>query len=196
MSILYDIVISVAIGGILLAMLVGFNGNIAEQATAQTVKLLAQTNLTTLTNVVEYEFRKMGYLVPKNTDSAIVYADSNKITFKGDFDNNGTVDMLTYSLNLTGSSGNANTKTRILYRTPNNQPASAINVGITRFRIWYYDRNGNPLTANPLPRPSQVKYMRVGINLESTVPYKATREIYVTLNPGGCWEKIIRPKNL
>ena len=196
MNALQDLIISIAIGGIVMGMLLAFNTNIAQQGSAQTVKIMVQTNLATVTDLLEFEFRKMGYRVPKSLDSAIVYADSNKIKFKGDIDNNGTIDTLTYYFNTVSPSGLVNTNTRILYRTWNTQSSKSINLGITRFRLWYFNASGNPVTGNPVASPSQIKSMKVAINIESTVPYKITTEQYVTKNPGVYWEQTIKPKNL
>jgi len=41
MTAMYDLLCSIVIGGILLLMLVGFNGTITEQAGAQTVRMIA-----------------------------------------------------------------------------------------------------------------------------------------------------------
>src|ERR1041385_4917978 len=101
MSTLYDIIISVAVGGGILAMLISFNGNIVQEGSAQTIKMMAQTNLTAIEDILDSPLRKIGYRVSIPSDSAIFIADSNKIKFKGDFDNNGAVDTLTYSLSPT-----------------------------------------------------------------------------------------------
>ena len=196
MNALYDIVISVAVGGIVLAMLITFNGNIVQQGSAQTVKTMAQTNFTAVTGVLDFMFRKMGYRVTTGADSAIILADTNKIKFKGDFDNDGAVDTLTYYLNPTTPSGHANTNTRILYRTVNTQSTQTINLGITKFRLWYYDANGNPFTSYPVSRPSQIKSLKIALNVESTVPYRVSTEKYVKFNPGVYWERTYKPKNL
>src|SRR5438046_9552775 len=98
-------------------MLISFDGNITHQGSAQTIKVMAQTNLGAVKDILEFSLRKMGYRVAIPSDSAIVIADSNKIKFKGDFDNNGSVDTITYYLNPTAVTGNANGNTRMLYRT-------------------------------------------------------------------------------
>lgn len=193
MATLYDIVISLSIGGIFLAMLIGFNGTLSEEAVAQTVKMMAQTNLTAATDIIDYEFRKMGYLVT-TPDSSIITADSMKIKFKGDVDRNGTLDTVTYSLD-SAPSGNANKNTHMLYRTVNSTKRQSMNVGITRFRLWYYDANNLPLTS-PVSRPSQIKSLKIAINIESTVPYKVSTEKYLKANPGVYWERTFKPKNL
>jgi hypothetical protein len=196
MNSLYDIVISVTVGGMILSMLVSFNGTLAEEGTAQTVKIMAQTNFTEVTRDLEYYLRKMGYGISAVVDSSILTADSNKIKFKGDFDNSGTVDTMTYYFNPAVVSGQANKNTHILYTTLNSQKTQNINIGITKFKLWYYDANGNPYTSYPVPSPSKIKSLRIALNLESTAPFAATAEKYVKLNPGVYWERTIKPKNL
>lgn len=196
MTTLYDIIISVAVGGMVLSMLITFNGNIVQEGSAQTIKMIAQSNFTAINDILEFSLRKMGYRVAAAPDSTILTADSNKIKFRGDFNNDGTVDTLTYFLSPTAPTGNANGNTRMLLRTLNSQSAEHINIGITRFRLWYYDANGNPFTSYPVSRPSQIKSFKVAMNVESTVPYQLTTEKYVKFNPGVYWEKTIKPKNL
>src|ERR1051326_2593151 len=195
MQTLYDIVISVALGGLLLSMLVMFNGNLVEGGTAQWLKIMTQTNFTEVTKDLEFSLRKMGYRVPAANDSAIVIADSNKIKFKGDFDNTGTVDTLTYYLNP-AASGNQNTNTHVLNMTLNAGAVQKINIGITKFRLTYYDAAETPYTTYPVSTPSKISSIKVSMNLESKVPYKLKSESYVKLNPGVYWERTFKPKNL
>jgi lipopolysaccharide export LptBFGC system permease protein LptF len=197
---MYDVVCSVVIGGIVLVMLVGFNSNIVQSASVQTIKVMAQSDLTTATSVLENDLKMMGFHVYSRADSAIQYADSNKIVFVGDFQDSGTMDTITYSFNPTAPSGHANTNTRILTRTyapqGTNPSSISINLGITRFRLWYYNSGDTALASNPIPAPKLIKSFRIAMNVESTVPYKETTMPYLKLNPGAYWERIIKPKNL
>src|SRR5207249_4073852 len=104
---------------------------------------------------------------------------------------NGSVDTITYYLNPTAVTGNANGNTRMLYRTLNSQSAQSINVGITKLRLTYYDASGAPFTTYPVSRPSQIKSLKVSMNIESTVPYIVSNEKYVKMNPGVYWERTI-----
>jgi hypothetical protein len=196
MRIFYDLIISISIGGTILVSLLSFNGYIVQKAGDQTVKVTTQTNLSALTDILENRLRKMGYCVPGSPDSSIVLADSTKIKFKGDFDGDGTVDTVTYYLDPTLTTGNANGNTKILKCTLNNQAAQLINIGVTCFRIWYFDASGTPITAYPAPKPSLIKSFKVALNVESKVPFIVQRESYDKLNPGVYWEKVIKPKNL
>jgi hypothetical protein len=196
MQIFYDLIISVAIGGSILISLLSFNGYIVQKAGDQTVKETTQSNLTALTDILEYRLRKMGYCVPASPDSAIVLADSSKIKFKGDFDGDGVVDTVTYYLDPTLASGNANGNTKVLTCKLNSQGTQLVNIGITRFRFWYYDASGNPITTYPAPKPSIIKSFKIAVNVESKVPFIVERESYDKLNPGVYWEKVLKPRNL
>lgn len=190
-----DLVGSFIIGGIVLVMLVGFNGNIMEDAGSQTIKVMAQTNLTEVTNIIDYEFRKLGYRVGGAPDSSILYADSMKIVFRGDIDNNGTVDTILYRFSPSVS-GFSNPNTHVLYKSVNSQSQQKINIGITRMRFWYYDASGTLLMSNPVETPSKIKSFKVAINVESLEPYKETTMPYLKLNPGAYWERTFKPQNL
>ncbi len=190
-----DLIGSFIIGGIVLVMLVGFNGTIMEDAGAQTIKVMAQTNLTEVTNILDYEFRKMGYRVDSAPDSSILYADSLKIIFAGDLDNNGSVDTVRYRFDPL-TSGYSNPNTHLLYKSINSQPPQLINAGITRMRFWYYDASGAPLVSNPVASPSKIKSVKIAVNVESREPYKETTMPYLKLNPGVYWERTFKPQNM
>src|ERR1051326_4592468 len=201
MHALYDIVCSVVIGGIVMVMLVGFNGNIVQQAGTQTIRSMAQTNLTAVDDMLEYEFRKMGYGVAVPIDSAILFADSNKIKFQGDLGNDGGMDTLTYFFNGSAASGQVNPSTRVLYRTMSPQPQQAINIGITQLKFFYYDSAGVQLS-RPVSMTSKIKAIRISMNIESTadwihrVKLSQRTERYLKYNPGVSWERTFKPKNL
>ena len=83
----------------------------------------------------------------------------------------------------------------MLYRTLNSTKRQNLNVGTTQFRFWYYDGSNLPLTT-PVSRPSQIKSLKIAVNIESTVPYKMANEKYLKANPGVYWERTFKPKNL
>jgi hypothetical protein len=188
MQVVYDILGSMIIGGMILVMVLGFNANIIEGAGMQTMKTTVQGNMTTLSNVLEYDFRKMGYRV-LSSDSAITYADTTMIVFKGDFDNNGSVDKMSYFLNNAKAPGTTNPRAKVLYREINGSSSSSINVGITRFRFTYYNSLGNQIAGNVVANPKTIRTIKVSVNME-------TREPYDTSYSGVYWERFIKPNNL
>lgn len=192
---MYDVICSTVIGGVVLSMLMGFNTQIVEQAGAQTIKTMAQSNLTTTSEIVEFEFRKLGYGVLIRADSCIISADSNKIKFKCDLDNDGLMDTLKYEFNTTSPSGQVNKNTRVLYRTLNSGTAQPINIGLTKFKISYYDSTGTLFSSYPVSLPSHINLLKIAMNIESTVPYVPLEEKYMK-NPGVYWERSFKPMNL
>ena len=197
MNAIYDIVCSVFVGGIILVMLVGFNGNISENAVAATVRMTAQTNMTALENMMEYEFRKIGYRVDAlPADSGISSASRTSLTVKGDFNNDGTVDILRYYIDTTTATGLPNTNTRFIYRVMNGS-SRTLNLGATKCAFAYFDKYGFPITADPVPAPSRIYAVRVSMTVETTVPWKGSYEKkYMKFNPGVYWERTFRPANL
>src|SRR5437867_266744 len=138
MSQMHDIIGSMIIGGIVLLMLMVFNGNVVESSGTQIYKTTVQGNLTTVTDILETDFRKMGYRLPRLQDSAITFADTGKISFKGDFDDNGVIDSLTYYLDTAKTALTPNPNDKLLYRKLNTSAPQAMCVGAIRFRIQYY----------------------------------------------------------
>jgi len=189
MQTLYDVLGSMIIGGIILLMLLSFNSSLMEGSAVQTFHSIVQSNLTTLSDVVEYDFRKMGYRVGSVYDSAIVQADSASIVMRGDIDNNGTVDKISYSFDVNTKSSHPNPRSRVLYRQVNGGKIESINIGLTRFRLAYYDSAEVLIKENPVKAPSKIRSIRLAMNLESTSPYDTTYS-------GATWERTIAPKNL
>ena len=60
-SVILDILGSTVIGGILLMNLFQINGTAIENTYTGTGELIAQTNLSTIVQVLENDFRKIGY---------------------------------------------------------------------------------------------------------------------------------------
>jgi hypothetical protein len=189
MQAIHDIIGSVVIGGIIVMMMLSFNSSVMEGSVNQTFNSIVQSNVTSLTEMIEYDFRKMGYRVGTIHDSAIVYADSVRILMKGDLDNDHVVENVAYFLDVAGRSGHVNPRSRILYRQVNGGAAQKINLGVTRFHLAYYDFNDKLITENPVKAPSAIKALRIAVTVESTSPID---ESYA----GGTWERTITPKNL
>jgi hypothetical protein len=186
---IYDVMGSIIIGGIILLMLLSFNSSLVEGSAVQMFNSIVQSNLSSLTDIVEYDFRKVGYRVGSIHDTAIVYADKEKIVMRGDVDNDGTVEQISYSFDAKKKSGQANPRSRVLYRQVNNGPTESINIGLTRFQMAYYDSADLLIKENPVKDPTRIRAIRLAMNIESTSPYDTTYS-------GATWERTIAPKNL
>ncbi len=183
------------IGGAVLTILLGLMLNVRSASNSQALTTTVQTNLVAVTDIVETDFRKAGYAVPVYpVDSGIVYATPDSISFRGDIDNNGTVDNVQYFLGKTMPAGNVNPASRYLYRAVNGS-AKPMNVGITQLQFFYYDTLGNQLSASPhVANPSKINSIRISLQVSSPYPSEITK--YDTTYAYASWEEIIKPRNL
>ncbi len=172
---LFDIVGSTIIGGVLLLTLFRMNHTATQNTYNFSGELIVQENLVTTVEVLEYDLRKIGYCenpfkIP-NPARAILYGDSSRIKYLTDIDFDGNVDTVEYYLGPASElSGTPNPNDKMLYRVINGVP-SAINLGVTDFKIKYYGALGNEL---PLPRntvPTGIMSMEVNVSVENTAAY-------------------------
>jgi hypothetical protein len=177
-STIFDIVTSTVIGGLLLLMSLRLNAQAIETNAIYQGNLNLQQGLVALVDIVEYDFRKIGYcrdftkISPPNI--AVVSADSTSIKFLTDIPSNpndigdGIVDTVFYSLGTAAVNPN-NLRERQLYRVVNGQVSTGWNLGVTRFSLKYFDALGDTL-ASPVADPKLIYTLEVNLSLESPAP--------------------------
>ncbi len=172
---IFDLIGSVVIGGVLLITLIKINDSATRNTYGFTGELVVQENLVTSVEVLEYDFRKIGYCedpfaIP-NTKRAILYADSTDITYLTDVDFDGIPDTMRYYLGPTSElSHTPNPNDRMLYQEINGDRAG-VNLGITLFKLKYFGALGEELS---LPRsfpPTGIFSMQIDIRIENTSAY-------------------------
>lgn len=202
MDVIYDLVGSIVVGGMIMVMILGFNTNIMEGAATQTFCTSVQSNLTAVTDMIEYDLKKVGYGITDPADSVRVsYIDSNRIDFRADINNDGILDQVHYQYEPGIASPNNNPNTHILYRRVGMGGRLAMDLGITRFRLSCYDAQGNVLSGNGPAVLSKIHSIRVMISIQSKTSFYVAsldgdQQTYYDRYSGGYWERIIRPKNL
>lgn len=193
MNILLDIIGSAVVGGLVMLMIVGFRTNLSSTAEAQCFNQSVQENLRAGTDILESDFRKMGYRI---TDRNII-RDSRDTTmlFRGDFNNDQQIDSVRYYLGGTLSSSTRNPRIRPLYRVLmlSGQTPKTARFDVTDFRLNYYDRNGN---LNPALQ--DIRSIRVRLAMEGDFPVDSvwTGASWQRTYSGVSWERVLRPKNL
>ncbi|MBN1301902.1 MAG: hypothetical protein JW995_11865 [Melioribacteraceae bacterium] len=174
-STLIDILGSSLIGGFLFLILLRINDAAVKNSYINNGELIIQKNLVETVQLLEHDFRKIGYCstwnkIP-NPAAAIIAADTSAISFLTDTDKDGTVDTLRYylgtkaELNMT-----QNPNDRMLYRIVNNNNPVGANLGITEFKITYFDALGNTLNY-PIIQPSLIYSMQIDLKVENTSGY-------------------------
>ncbi len=190
-QVILDIIASSVTFGTLLLMAIRVNGTVSESIQMYNGDLLVQSNIITVINMVEYDFRKIGYCaIPENLPDPtqyIILADSNRIKFYTDLstitpyfpNGDGTPDIVYYYLGPTSElSMTPNPNDRILYRVVNNAPPKGSNLGITQFSLLYFSAFGDTLPF-PITKPSQIWAMQITIQVQnvsaSTLRYNTAK---------------------
>lgn len=200
-SVILDILGSMIIGGILLLTLFRMNDNATQNTYNFSGELIVQENLVTTVEVLEYDFRKIGYCekpsnLPHPERDAILYADTSEIRFLtdvmvppyDDLQGDSTLDIVEYKLGDPSElSGTPNPNDKMLYRVVNGV-SKGVNLGITKFKIRYYKdsliASGSTTLAeippDSLPKtwapgsPTGITALQIDIQVENTASYDAT----------------------
>ena len=174
-STLIDILGSTLVGGMLLLILLRLNDASVENTYVYGGELMVQQNLTEVVELLEYDFRKIGYCedwkkIP-DPSKAILSADSTSISFLTDIEPDGVVDEMKYYLGPASElSGTANPKDRMLYRVVNNETPKGANLGITQFEMVYFNALGDTIDF-PITVPAEIYTMQINITVENTSGY-------------------------
>ncbi len=174
MTALIDVISSMIFGGTMFLIILTANDVAYETQSTHNGDMLVQELLTHTAQLVEGEFRNMGYGVPER-DYSIRFAAQTAVAFLYDVDRDGTVDTVKYWLgDIAELVDTENELDRFLKRQVNNGPV--MNVGaVTVFRLLYLTREGTVL---PLPVPvSQLPEINmVEVTMEVQNPYAPSRE--------------------
>ena len=173
---LLDIVGSVIMGGILMMIAWRLSDAATEKTYNNSGELSLQQNLTTIVQMIEYDFRKIGYCSNWNkipqASQIIRYADPSKIRFLTDvWPYDGNIDSISYYLGPASECLNTpNPRDRILYRVVNNEVPVKSNLGVTQFRLVYYNNGGDTLYP-PITIPGEIASMEINVAVESVAAY-------------------------
>ncbi len=174
MTALIDVISSMIFGGTLFLIILTANDVAYETQSTHNGDMLVQELLTNTAQLVEGEFRNMGYGVPER-EPTLRYASQSAVAFLCDVDRDGTVDTVKYSLGDTLERADTeNELDRFLKRQVNNGPV--MNVGaVTVFRLAYLTREGTILPV-PVPFSRLPEIHMVEVTMEVQNPYAPSRE--------------------
>jgi len=172
-STIVDIIGSFFVAGILLLMGLSLNASSNEVRATYSGNYNLQANLTTLVEMLQTDFRKIGYCrVWQNMSNPIQDAEANKIIFRADLYNTGTVNTVTYYTGPTSELNDTpNPSDFYLYRKVDGGTPTKMNFGTTQFSLAYRDASDSALNF-PIPDPRLVYYMTVSLAVSTPAPYK------------------------
>lgn len=173
-STLMDILSSIIIGGLLLILLWQIDDSAVKNVYNNSEELILQQNLATSARILEHDFRRIGYcknysLIPKT--NVITSATDSSISFLTDVNDAGKVDTLKYYIGPTSElSTTPNPRDRFLYRVVNNEIPVGVNLGVTQFRLVYFDVYGDTLYT-PISDLTLISSMEINIAVENVAGY-------------------------
>jgi hypothetical protein len=174
-NVILDVLGSIIIAGILMISIFRLQNATTEDLYRGTGNLTAQTNLATVVQILETDFRRIGYCadwkqIPVPTES-ILYADSTSIRYLTDIDQNGLIDTMFYNFDPnTDIPGTPNPRDRFLYRTINSESPVEVNMGVTQFKMEFYNSLGTRLNF-PITDPREIYSMQIDITVEDVAAY-------------------------
>jgi hypothetical protein len=174
-STILDILGSMMIGGVLMLNLATINNSAVENTYTGTGELTAQQNLAAIVQVLEHDFRKIGYCadwqqIPIPTQ-AILSADSTSIKFLTDVDSDSNVDTMHYYLGPASELlMTPNPRDRILYRVVNSEVPVGVNLGVIQFSLNFFDVFRNPISF-PITVPGEIYTMQIDLAVEDVAAY-------------------------
>lgn len=170
---------SIIVGGLLFIILLRMNEISTQNTFTYSDELIVQQNLVSVVQLIEYDFRKIGFCANPNNAIppalVITYADTSRIDFwtdvatTGNHFGDGTPDKISYYLgDTTELRSTPNELDRKLYRVVNNETPKSANLGVTQFRLHYFDTNGIELIS-PVANPGSIQTIQINLKVEN--PY-------------------------
>ena len=184
-----DLVGSYIIGGLVLLMIVGLNIFVSNSSTDNLYTNIAQASISTTSNIIHNDFYKIGYRI---ANKRIVLADSSRIKFYSDINNEGNIDSIYYYTGpVSQLTSTPNPNDKLLYRILNNSSELSSNA-IVKFKLTYFDSLGAKIPYNLLTSQSilnSIRTIQVYVLVESSAPVDG---VYQAAE----WQERIIPRNL
>ncbi|MDX1586278.1 MAG: hypothetical protein R3222_06020 [Balneolaceae bacterium] len=209
------LITSYIIAGMLMLAIVTMNINLSTSSSDLTLSQITKQHVQTVTDMLTYDIPKIGFAqngkVTKynNPDTGsnykmITIADSDRLRFYSDVDNNGQIDEVTWEFKTSEPVTTTNNPNDFkLVRTQRNMATNVsetteITLGVTEFVINYYDEYGDNKTnklSTPVANPDNIKQIDIELVMESK------EKIRYSVNSDGryvasAWEKRYTPRNL
>jgi hypothetical protein len=194
MNTIMDLLSSTIIGGMLLLLVLKLNLFMSESGYSSDTELKIQQNTKTLAEIMNSDFRKIGY---QYDHTAILTAQPDRFKFIGDLQppgeiGFGTVDTVEYFLeDSTHATGTTNLRDKILVRVLNGTDTIAgPSLGLVKLQFSYLDS-----VSAPTADLSKIRYIKTEMWVQPT----ESRDNFVTGIHDSTftyWEFTIYPRNI
>lgn len=194
MTAILDILGSTLIGGIILLIVLKLNLFMSNASYISDNELIIQQNAKTLAEIINHDFRKIGYMY---NEVALLTAEKERIKFIGDLQRpgvtgHGVVDTVEYFvLDSSYASGTSNLRDIVLVRVLNDQDSiTGPSLGLVKLQFSYLDSLSSPTAVL-----SNIKYIKTELWVEPTESVNN----FITGKKDSIftyWEFTIHPRNI
>lgn len=193
----YGILISYVIAGFLIITILTVSYNVGFSNQEVTTTLTKKTHAQAIKDILTYDIPKIGYDQKTVLSTKFAKADSNEISFYGNIDNSGSVELVTWKYTDTPAPDSKNPNDNLLKRIVDGDE-TVINFGVTSFRINYYDSYGsNTPMSTPVSSSNYDDIVQIEIEMELQSSYELN---YKASSSGNYistkWKKRFSPVNL
>lgn len=151
------------IGSFLLMSINRLSIGMGEDSNKRVLDAITARNAMSIIKTIEFDFNRMGLGVNRQ-ENALLQTDSTSVTFMSDINEDGALDVIHYALSdSTLASETENIHDRLLFRLQNAEPMKDVALGVTNFKIRYYDWYGN-ITYSL----QQIKTFEISLEVQST----------------------------
>lgn len=174
-STILDILGSIIIGGIIMSIVFRLSDAATEKTYNNSGELALQQNLSTVAQIIENDFRKIGYCADWNKlpdpSKAILFVDTSAIKFLTDIEADGELDSIFIYLGPASELlATENPRDRILYRVINDETPIQSNLGVTQFYMVYYDVLGDTIYL-PISNNGEISSIEINLTVENVAAY-------------------------
>lgn len=202
------LITSYIIAAMLILSIIMVNLRVSSSSAELTLTQITRENVVNVTDMINDDLPNMGYNVDSKLDTILTYADSFKISFYRNIQNNAdrSPELVTWEfIEDEDIPATKNPNDRLLVRKvfdPNNgtEDITEIRTGVTRFNLRYYNKHGESL-GNNIPAPGSgpslenVKQIYLELEMQSAEPIiknPAASDRYIR----SVYEKRFTPRNI
>lgn len=188
MAYLLDVTGSTIFAGVLILLIITHNINVDNASRELYQNTMTQSEAIEAGRIFDYDLYKIGYRV---TGQKILIADSTRLKYYADVNNDGATDSVQYYLGagMTGATENPNDRPvhRVL-----NSGSPELSLVACEFELSYHDSSGNKLSYAALANASErakIKTLWAKVRFESPFRVDGRYQSFLL-------SKTVRPKNL
>ncbi len=200
----FGLITSFVIAGMVLLAILTMNFSISQSTVELTMSRNTKTHVNTVSDMISHDVSKIGYNRMGMINDPIKSADSHKIEFFSNIDNDpsSTIERIKWELTSTNVTSSANPNDYVLRRKVMDKSGSTtvtmtdITLGVTKFNLKYYSNVGSDTPmATPVANPEDIKQIEIEVLLQSPVKISGNSNAsgrYVQ----STWKKRFSPINL